>query len=147
MFQTSFRVKMNADNFSLAGELTTMLAEEPLTNSELGLIPTTEQSFFKPNLTLQKFFNVSIPIKEKINIYIIENNNLTHEVNKLDIIPPIHPSTRQQNQSVNTVFRPIQLPFVSLITLLPPASSLFPYPRYSLFAILIPPHLLSLPPP
>ena len=93
MFQTSFRVKMNADNFSLAGELTTMLAEEPLTNSELGLIPTTEQSFFKPNLTLQKFFNVSIPIKEKINIYIIENNNLTHEVNKLDIIPPIHPST------------------------------------------------------
>ena len=84
---------MNQDNFTVVGPLTTMMTEDDFTSSELGLAQTTEQSFFKPNLTLQKFFNVSIPIKEKINIDILENNNLTNKVNELDIIPPIHPST------------------------------------------------------
>ena len=54
----------------------------------------TDLPFFKPNLTVRKFFNVSIPINEKINFDIFDNKpNLTDQFNKLDLIPPIHPST------------------------------------------------------
>ena len=66
---------------------------EDLTSTESTML-TTEQSFFKPNMTLKKFFNVSIPIEEKVNLDLFENKpNLTEQINKLDLIPPIHPST------------------------------------------------------
>ena len=57
---------------------------------------TTPPSFgFKPNMTVRKFFNVSIPIEDKFDLgeFDLGRHNLTNKINELDIIPPIHPST------------------------------------------------------
>ena len=54
----------------------------------------TDTPFFKANLTLSKFFNVSVPIEDKFNFkFTFDKNNLTEQVNQLDLLPPIHPST------------------------------------------------------
>ena len=67
---------------------------EDMTSTEGPLLTTTEPTFFKPNMTLKKFFNVSIPIEDKVNLDLFDNKpNLTEQINKLDLIPPIHPST------------------------------------------------------
>ena len=56
---------------------------------------TTDKSFFMENLTLKKFFNVSIPIEKKFNLEGIQeyNNKTINEFNKMDLFPPIDPST------------------------------------------------------
>jgi hypothetical protein len=50
---------------------------------------------FRQNLTFSKFFNVSIPIGEKINIrnYDDVNQNILENLNRFDILPPLPPST------------------------------------------------------
>ena len=41
----------------------------------------TDTPFFKPNLTLSKFFNVSVPIEDKFNFkFNLGKNNLTEQV-------------------------------------------------------------------
>ena len=74
-----------ADNHSMADFPPTDISAEPT---------STDIPFFKANLTFKKFFNTSIPINEKINFDLFDSKrNLTEEINKLDFIPPIHPST------------------------------------------------------
>jgi hypothetical protein len=52
-------------------------------------------TFFRQNLTFSKFFNVSIPIGEKISIRNYEevNQNILENLNRFDILPPLPPST------------------------------------------------------
>jgi len=52
-------------------------------------------TFFRQNLTFSKFFNVSIPIGEKISIrnYDEVNQNILENLNRFDILPPLPPST------------------------------------------------------
>ena len=65
-----------------------------LPGDDLAATENDEQSFFKPGLTAKKFFNVSIPIEEKIDFEsIFPKRNITNEINKLDLIPPIPAST------------------------------------------------------
>ena len=56
---------------------------------------TTDKSFFKENLTFNKFFNVSIPIEEKFNLEgsVLDNTKITGSINEMDLFPPIDPST------------------------------------------------------
>ena len=53
---------------------------------------TTESSFLKPNMTIKKFFNDLDLDKLDFGVF-DQKENLTDKINKLDIIPPIHPST------------------------------------------------------
>ena len=74
-----------------------------VTTSLMGLIPedytalpddmmsqdpilTTETTFLKPNMTIKKFFNISIPIDDKINLGILginQKQNLTDKINEV----------------------------------------------------------------
>ena len=87
---------MNFENFTttLVGFLTDDYStiSDMETTSDMSL-HTTEKPFFKPNMTFKKFFNVSIPIEEKINIDQFNNTEIVGKINTLDILPPIHPST------------------------------------------------------
>ena len=53
---------------------------------------TTESSFLKPNMTIKKFFDDFDLDKLDLGV-LVQNKNLTDQINELDIIPPIHPST------------------------------------------------------
>ena len=47
---------------------------------------TTETTFLKPNMTIKKFFNISIPIDDKINLGILginQKQNLTDKINEV----------------------------------------------------------------
>ena len=69
-----------------ATQMTTLLTDD--------LSLTTDKSFFMENLTLKKFFNVSIPIDEKFNLpNVLDNTKITQNLNEMDLFPPIDPST------------------------------------------------------
>ena len=55
-------------------------------------VQTTESSFLKPNMTIKKFFDDFDLDKLDLGV-LVQNKNLTDQINELDIIPPIHPST------------------------------------------------------
>ena len=64
--------------------------------------PEPEETIFKTNMTLQKLFNLSIPIDKKFPHFF--SNNISSEINKLDIIPPIPPSTNFASFMCSLVF-------------------------------------------
>ena len=53
-------------------------------NSSIAQTISTRETFFKPGITFKKFFNVSIPIEEKINLALFEDkHNLTDKFNQV----------------------------------------------------------------
>ena len=55
--------------------------EEYMTSMAMDSSSPTDLPFFKANLTLGKFFNVSVPIEDKFNFrWHLDKNNLTEQV-------------------------------------------------------------------
>ena len=69
--------------------ITTTITDEIMTPDP---VQTTESSFLKPNMTIKKFFDDFDLDKLDLGV-LVQNKNLTDQINELDIIPPIHPST------------------------------------------------------
>ena len=55
------------------------MADEEEVVTAMDNVSPTDLPFFKANLTIKKFFNVSVPLEEKFN-FIFDKNNLTEQV-------------------------------------------------------------------